>query len=49
LLAAAKLGVLVASGLAAAVGLGLGNWLLPLQVDGSAAQSADEAEASTEL
>jgi NhaA family Na+:H+ antiporter len=49
LLAAAKLGVLLASGLAAAVGLGLGKWLLPLQVDASAAQSADEAEASTEL
>ncbi len=49
LLAAAKLGVLLASGLAAAVGLGLGHWLLRQQVDASAAQSADEAEASTEL
>jgi NhaA family Na+:H+ antiporter len=48
LLAAAKLGVLVASGAAAVLGLVLGRLLLaPVTVAGSAA-TADEAESSTE-
>ncbi|MDI1435773.1 Na+/H+ antiporter NhaA [Polyangium sorediatum] len=48
LLAAAKLGVLAASGAAAIVGLVLGRLLLaPVQTAG-AAQTADEAESSTE-
>jgi NhaA family Na+:H+ antiporter len=47
-LAAAKIGVLVASGAAAVVGLGLGRALLqPIAATG-AARTADEAEASTE-
>ncbi|HMA94658.1 MAG TPA: Na+/H+ antiporter NhaA [Polyangiaceae bacterium] len=47
LLGAAKLGVLVASGIAAVLGLGIG-WLFlkPIQPDG-VAQTADEAENST--
>ena len=49
LLAAAKLGVLAASGGAAILGLVLGRLLLaPLATEG-AAQTADEAECSTEL
>jgi Na+:H+ antiporter, NhaA family len=48
LLAAAKLGVLLASGAAAAVGLTLGKVLLPLGASPKAAQTADEAESSTE-
>ncbi|HVK68749.1 MAG TPA: Na+/H+ antiporter NhaA [Polyangium sp.] len=48
LLAAAKLGVLAASGVAAIVGLVLGRWLLaPVKTAGSA-QTADEAESSTD-
>jgi len=48
LLGAAKLGVLVASGLAAVVSLALGrSWLAPLSAP-NAARTADEAEASTE-
>lgn len=48
LLAAAKVGVLSASGIAAVVGLALGRMLLgPVQVAG-AARTADEAECSTE-
>jgi NhaA family Na+:H+ antiporter len=48
LLAAAKLGVLAASGGAALLGLGLGRLLLtPVGAPG-AAQTADEAERSTE-
>ena len=49
LLAAAKLGVLAASGGAAAFGLALGRILLPETVRGNIAQTADEAERSTEL
>lgn len=49
LLAAAKLGILAASGGAAIIGLVLGRLLLsPVQTPG-AAQTADEAECSTEL
>jgi NhaA family Na+:H+ antiporter len=49
LLGAAKLGILAASAGAAVISLGLGRLLLPpAQVPG-AAQSADEAEGSTEL
>jgi len=48
LLGAAKLGVLAASGVAAVLGLGLGRLLLaPAKVTG-VAQTADEAESSTE-
>jgi len=49
LLAAAKLGVLAASGGAAVFGLALGRILLPETVRGNIAQTADEAERSTEL
>ncbi len=48
LLAAAKLGVLAASGGAAVLGLVLGRLLLAPVVVASAAQTADEAESSTE-
>jgi NhaA family Na+:H+ antiporter len=49
LLAVAKLGVLVASGVAAALALALGRGL-PMDTDQSrVARTADEAEASTEL
>lgn len=48
LLAAAKLGVLSASAAAAALGLLLGRALLPTAHAAGAAQTADEAEASTE-
>jgi NhaA family Na+:H+ antiporter len=49
LLAAAKLGVMVASGAAAIVGLVLGRLLLaPVAAPGTA-QTADEAEGSTEV
>jgi len=47
LLAAAKLGVLTASGLAALLALVLGRALLPLAKVPGAARSADEAERST--
>ncbi|MBI4951545.1 MAG: Na+/H+ antiporter NhaA [Myxococcales bacterium] len=49
LLAAAKLGVLAASGAAAVLGLGLGRLLLAPAVAAGAARTADEAESSTEL
>jgi NhaA family Na+:H+ antiporter len=49
LLAAAKLGVLAASGGAAVLGLVLGRLLLAPVVAAQAAQTADEAESSTEL
>lgn len=49
LLAAAKLGVLAASGLAAIIGLVLGRLLLSPVSSAGAAQTADEAERSTEL
>jgi Na+:H+ antiporter, NhaA family len=49
LLAAAKLGILAASAGAAVIGLGLGRLLLPPVQSPGAAQSADEAESSTEL
>ncbi len=49
LLAAAKLGVLAASGVAALLGLGLGRLLLAPVTTVGVAQSADEAEASTEI
>ncbi|MBK8172890.1 MAG: Na+/H+ antiporter NhaA [Sandaracinaceae bacterium] len=48
LLAAAKLGVLVASGVAAVLGLVLGRLLLAPVATPGAAQSADEAESSTD-
>jgi Na+:H+ antiporter, NhaA family len=49
LLSAAKLGVLAASGIAAVLGLVLGRLLLnPVSIDVGAAQTADEAESSTE-
>jgi Na+:H+ antiporter, NhaA family len=48
LLAAAKLGVLAASGGAAVLGLILGRLLLAPGVAATAAQTADEAESSTE-
>lgn len=48
LLAAAKLGVLAASGGAAVVSLGLGRLLLPSAIPPEAAQTVDEAERSTE-
>lgn len=48
LLGAAKLGVLAASSLAAGLALTLGRLLLPLQADPGQAESADEAESSTE-
>ena len=47
LLGAAKLGVLIASGIAAVVGLGIGWVLLGKSADADAAQTADEAESST--
>lgn len=49
MLGAAKLGVLAASGAAALVGLALGRALLPAAPASDAAQTADEAEASTEV
>jgi NhaA family Na+:H+ antiporter len=49
LLAAGKLGVLVASGCAALAALGLGRWLLPDAATAGAATTADEAERSTVL
>ncbi|MDC0746571.1 Na+/H+ antiporter NhaA [Polyangium mundeleinium] len=49
LLAAAKLGVLSASGGAALLGLGLGRSLLTPVGTAGAAQTADEAESSTEV
>lgn len=48
LLAAAKLGVLAASGGAAVLALALGRVLLPPVIGSKAAQTADEAERSTE-
>ncbi len=48
LLAAAKLGVLAASGAAAVLGLVLGALLLRPVAAGAAAETADEAESSTE-
>jgi NhaA family Na+:H+ antiporter len=47
-LAATRFGVLVGSGLAAVAGVVLGRLLLPRVVDSGAAQTVDEAEASTE-
>lgn len=49
LLRAAKLGVLLASGLTAGLSMVLGCWLLPATADAAAAKTADEAECSTEL
>lgn len=49
LLAAAKLGVLAASGVAACAGLACGRAVLPATQVPGAASSADEAEASTAL
>jgi NhaA family Na+:H+ antiporter len=49
LLAAAKLGILAASAAAAVVSLAIGRLVLPRVQAPGAAQSADEAEASTEL
>jgi len=49
LLEAAKLGILAASGGAAVISLALGRLLLPSVAASGAAQTADEAEASTEL
>jgi NhaA family Na+:H+ antiporter len=49
MLRAAKLGVLVASGAAALAGLGLGWGLLRAQARDDIAQTADQAERSTEL
>ncbi|MBL8721959.1 MAG: Na+/H+ antiporter NhaA [Myxococcales bacterium] len=49
LLAAAKIGVLAASGGAAVIGLFLGRLLLAPVVSESAARTADEAESSTEV
>jgi NhaA family Na+:H+ antiporter len=49
LLAAAKLGILAASGGAAILGLALGRWLLHENEGGFIAQTVDEAESSTEL
>ncbi len=49
LLAAAKLGVLAASGGAAIIALILGRLILPTTAVSGAAQTADEAESSTEL
>ena len=48
LIAAAKLGVLAASGGAAVLGLALGRLLLPAGLTAGAAESADDAECSTE-
>jgi Na+/H+ antiporter NhaA len=45
----AKLSVLAASGGAAIIGLALGRALLPEIASGHIAQTADEAESSTEL
>ncbi|WP_426754523.1 Na+/H+ antiporter NhaA [Myxococcus sp. Y35] len=49
LLAAAKLGVLAASGATAVLGLVLGRWLLTESPRPGAAKSADEAESSTAM
>jgi len=49
LLAAAKLGVLVASGVAATVALALGRILLVVSAQAGSAQTADEAESSTDM
>ena len=49
LLAAAKLGILVASGAAGVLALGVGRMLLPKTHAPDAAATADEAEASAEL
>jgi NhaA family Na+:H+ antiporter len=49
LLGAAKVGILAASAAAAVIGLGLGRLLLPVVPAPGAAQTADEAECSTEL
>lgn len=49
LLAAAKLGILIASGIAAVLGIGLGYFLLPKTTLPGAALTADEAASSTEL
>jgi NhaA family Na+:H+ antiporter len=48
-LGAAKLGVLLGSAVAATLTLGCGRALLSTSPDGGAAQSADDAECSTEL
>lgn len=48
LLAAAKVGVLSASGAAALIALAVGKLALPDRCDADAAKTADEAEASTE-
>lgn len=48
LLAAAKLGVLMASLTAGVLGLAIGMWLLPAHTAPDAAATADEAESSTE-
>ena len=48
-LGAARLGVLVASAIAAALSLGLGRWLLRVEERDDIAPTADHAERSTEL
>lgn len=48
LLAAAKIGILVASAIAGLLGLGLGRLLLAPVIVAGAAETADEAESSTE-
>lgn len=49
LVASAKLGILVASGLAVVLGLTAGRALLPAGGSAGAARTADEAESSTEM
>ncbi len=49
LLAAAKLGILLASAVAGTAAVSLGRVLLPATADAGAARTADEAEASSEL
>jgi NhaA family Na+:H+ antiporter len=48
LLSAAKIGVLAASALAAVLAVALGRWVLPAACATGAAETADDAEASTE-
>ncbi len=49
LLSAAKVGILLASGVAGVIAFVMGRVLLPPSVSADAARTADEAEASTEL
>jgi NhaA family Na+:H+ antiporter len=48
-LASAKLAILAASGAAGVLALACGSLLLPARAEHGAAESADEAEASTDL